>query len=201
MYIIKKNKILTKELIIHNVKFLCFASYVQTETDVINFLKKYKNKKANHNAYAYVIGSRRENIYKTDNGEARHIAGKTILENIINKNLTNIIVLVHRYYNPIYNLPEDWIKNGYATITRIILTSAQLEKINEQIKIGILLRPLNEVFVRELLDKYEINIVSRLIYRGDLIFTIIIERNNSVLIELDNLIIKGIIYSYKILKN
>ncbi|WP_426605757.1 YigZ family protein [Spiroplasma endosymbiont of Glossina fuscipes fuscipes] len=201
MYIIKKNKILTKELIIHNVKFLCFASYVQTETDVINFLKKYKNKKANHNAYAYVIGSRRENIYKTDNGEARHIAGKTILANIINKNLTNIIVLVHRYYNPIYNLPEDWIKNGYATITRIILTSAQLEKINEQIKIGILLRPLNEVFVRELLDKYEINIVSRLIYRGDLIFTIIIERNNSVLIELDNLIIKGIIYSYKILKN
>ena len=125
MYIIKKNKILTKELIIQNVKFLCFASYVQTETDVINFLKKYKNKKANHNAYAYVIGSRRENIYKTDNGEVRHIAGKTILENIIDKNLTNIIVLVHRYYNPIYNLPEDWIKNGYATITRIILTSAQ----------------------------------------------------------------------------
>lgn len=201
MYIIKKNKILTKELIIHNVKFLCFASYVQTETDVINFLKKYKNKKTNHNAYAYVIGSRRENIYKTDNGEVRHIARKTILENIIDKNLTNIIVLVHRYYNPIYNLPEDWIKNGYATITSIILTSAQLEKINEQIKIGILLRPLNEVFVRELLDKYEINIVSRLIYRGDLIFTIIIDRNNSVLIELDNLIIKGIIYSYKILKN
>ncbi len=79
MYIIKKNKILTKELIIHNVKFLCFASYVQTKTDVINFLKKYKNKKANHNAYAYVIGSIRENIYKTDNGKARHIAGKTIL--------------------------------------------------------------------------------------------------------------------------
>ncbi|WP_338964879.1 MULTISPECIES: hypothetical protein [unclassified Spiroplasma] len=123
------------------------------------------------------------------------------MENIIEKNLTNIIVLVHRYYNPIYNLPEDWIKNGYATITRIILTSAQLEKINEQIKIGILLRPLNEVFLRELLDKNKINIVSRLIYRGDLIFTIIIDRNNSVLIELDNLIIKVIIYSYKILKN
>lgn len=201
MYIIKKNKILTKELIIRNVKFLCFASYVQTETDVINFLRKYKNKKANHNAYAYVIGSRRENIYKTDNGEARHIARKTILENIIEKNLTNIIVLVHRYYNLIYNLPEDWIKNGYATITRIILNSAQLEKINEQIKIRILLRPLNEVFLRELLDIYKINIVSRLIYRGDLIFTIIIDRNNSVLIELDNLIIKEIIYSYKILKN
>ncbi|MBW3058083.1 YigZ family protein [Spiroplasma poulsonii] len=201
MYIIKKNKILTKELIIRNVKFLCFASYVQTETDVINFLRKYKNKKANHNAYAYVIGSRRENIYKTDNGEARHISGNTILENIIEKNLTNIIVLVHRYYNPIYNLPEDWIKNGYAIITRIILTSAQLEKINEQIKIGILLRPLNKVFLRELLDKNKINIVSRLIYRSDLIFTIIIDCNNSVLIELDNLIIKGIIYSYKILKN
>ncbi|UNF62682.1 YigZ family protein [Spiroplasma poulsonii] len=121
-------------------------------------MRKYKNKKANHNAYAYVIGSRRENIYKTDNGEARHISGNTILENIIEKNLTNIIVLVHRYYNPIYNLPEDWIKNGYATITRIILTSAQLEKINEQIKIGILLRPLNKVFLRELLDKNKINI-------------------------------------------
>lgn len=201
MYIIKKNKILTKELIIRNVKFLCFASYVQTETDVINFLKKYKDKKANHNVYAYVIGNRRENIYKTDNGEIRHIAGKTILENILEKNITNIIVLVLRYFNPIYNLPEDWIKNGYATITRIILNSAQLEKINEQIKIGILLRPLNEVFLRELLDKNKINIISRLIYRGDLIFTIIIDRNNSVLIELDNLIIKGKIYSYKILKN
>ncbi|KAF0850159.1 Putrescine carbamoyltransferase [Spiroplasma poulsonii] len=80
------------------------------------------------------------------------------MENIIEKNLTNIIVLVHRYYNPIYNLPEDWINNGYATITRIILTSAQLEKINEQIKIGILLRPLNKVFLRELLDKNKINI-------------------------------------------
>ncbi|WP_342256797.1 hypothetical protein [Spiroplasma endosymbiont of Poecilobothrus nobilitatus] len=63
------------------------------------------------------------------------------------------------------------------------------------------MRPLNEVFLRELLDKNKINIISRLIYRGDLIFTIIIDRNNSVLIELDNLIIKGKIYSYKILKN
>ncbi|WFG96547.1 YigZ family protein [Spiroplasma citri] len=104
MYIIKKNKILTKELIIRNVKFLCFASYVQTETDVINFLKKYKDKKANYNVYAYVIGNRRENIYKTDNGETRHIAEKTILENIIEKNITNIIVLVLRYFNPIYRV-------------------------------------------------------------------------------------------------
>lgn len=135
MYIIKKNKILTKELIIRNVKFLCFASYVQTETDVINFLKKYKDKKANHNVYAYVIGNRRENIYKTDNGEIRHIAGKTILENILEKNITNIIVLVLRYFNPIYNLPEDWIKNGYATITRIILNSAQLEKLMNKLKL------------------------------------------------------------------
>ncbi|WP_348735624.1 YigZ family protein [Spiroplasma endosymbiont of Ammophila pubescens] len=157
MYIIKKNKILTKKLIIRNVKFLCFASYVQTETDVINFLKKYKDKKSNHNVYEYVIGNCRENIYKTDNDEKRHIAGKTILENIIEKNITNIIVLVLWYFNSIYSLPKDWIKNGYAIITRIILNSVQLEKINEQIKIGILLRLLNEVFLRELLDKNKIN--------------------------------------------
>ncbi|WP_327196294.1 YigZ family protein [Spiroplasma kunkelii] len=151
------------------------------------------------------MGNRRENIYKTNNGEIRHISGKTILKNILEKNIkniiTNIIVLVLRYFNLIYILPKDWIKNGYTAITRIILNSSQLEKINKQIKIGILLRPLNEVFLRELLDKNKINIISRLIYHGDLIFTIIIDRNDSELIELDNLIIKGKNYSYKILKN
>ncbi|WP_245938576.1 YigZ family protein [Spiroplasma phoeniceum] len=48
-------------------------------------MKKYKDKKANHNVYTYVIGNRSENIYKTDNGEIRNIAGKTILENILEK--------------------------------------------------------------------------------------------------------------------
>ncbi|UZQ29422.1 MAG: YigZ family protein [Spiroplasma phoeniceum] len=93
MYIIKKNKILTKKLIIRNVKFVCFASYIEIKADVINFLKNYKDKKANHNVYAYVTGNRRENIYKIYNGETQHITEKTILGNILEKNITNIRLL------------------------------------------------------------------------------------------------------------
>ncbi|AGM24656.1 IMPACT family protein [Spiroplasma chrysopicola] len=198
MYIIKKNQILKKEIIIQYNKFLCFAKYVESENDVIEFLKTFKDRKASFNAYAYVIGLRRENIFKTDNGEIRHEAGRPILDAIIERDLTNIIVLVIRYCNS--NTILENPKSAYGTITRLTLETANMKKIAVQLKIGILLRPLYENFLRNLLQQHNINIFKRTFYRRELIITIIVENNHPIIGALDQFIIDRIIYSYKIIK-
>ncbi|WP_368486341.1 YigZ family protein [Spiroplasma sp. DGKH1] len=199
MYIINKNEIFNSELVFQNSKFICFMSYVETQQDIINFLAKYKDKTASCNCYAYVIGKRRENIYKTDNGEIRNSAGRAILNNILNKEFTNIIVLVIKYAGPVL-LGFDSLQTIYGTITRKVIDLAPLTKINEYIKVGILFRPLNEIFVKELLSKYNIKITRRDFYRKNLLYTIIVNKNSNWTHELDALIVKGTIYSYKILR-
>ena len=58
--------------------------------------KKYWD--ARHHCYAYVLGSQREIVRCSDNGEPSGTAGKPILEVISGEHLTNILIIVTRYF-------------------------------------------------------------------------------------------------------
>lgn len=84
-------------------KFLAFAFPVSSVEEIKTILAEYQKKyyDARHVCYAYMLGAEREVFRANDNGEPSGTAGKPILGQINSNNLTNILILVVRYFGGI----------------------------------------------------------------------------------------------------
>lgn len=84
-------------------KFLAFAvpvtSAVEAKEVVTRYQKEYFD--ARHVCWAYMIGAARTEFLSNDNGEPSGTAGKPILGQINSFNLTNIVIIVVRYFGGI----------------------------------------------------------------------------------------------------
>ncbi|MFA6924585.1 MAG: YigZ family protein [Bacteroidales bacterium] len=81
-------------------KFLSFAypvSSVEETKSIINEIRK-KHHSANHKCYAYVIGYKKTIQKASDDGEPSNTAGKPILNQITSNDLTNVLIVVVRYF-------------------------------------------------------------------------------------------------------
>ncbi len=72
------------------------SSVKEAEEKIAEISKKYWD--ARHNCYAYVIGENGENTKCSDNGEPSGTAGKPILEVINGAGITNVLIIVTRYF-------------------------------------------------------------------------------------------------------
>jgi len=81
-------------------KFLAFAHPVETIDEIKDLLTDYKKKyyDARHVCYAYMLGPERTDFRTNDDGEPSSTAGKPILGQIDSRELTNILVVVIRYF-------------------------------------------------------------------------------------------------------
>ncbi|MBW4834542.1 YigZ family protein [Prevotella nanceiensis] len=81
-------------------KFLAFAHPVETIDEIKDLLTDYKKKyyDARHVCYAYMLGPERTDFRANDDGEPSSTAGKPILGQINSRELTNILVVVIRYF-------------------------------------------------------------------------------------------------------
>lgn len=81
-------------------KFLAFAHHVETADEVKELLTQYRKKyyDARHVCYAYMLGASREDFRANDDGEPSSTAGKPILGQINSNELTDILIVVVRYY-------------------------------------------------------------------------------------------------------
>lgn len=81
-------------------KFLAFAHHVETADEVKDLVASYRKRfyDARHVCYAYMLGSERAEFRANDDGEPSSTAGKPILGQINANTLTNILVIVVRYY-------------------------------------------------------------------------------------------------------
>jgi len=84
-------------------KFLAFAIPVNTVDEVKEIVKNYRKEyyDARHVCYAYMLGAERKNFRANDDGEPSGTAGKPILGQINSFELTNILVIVVRYFGGI----------------------------------------------------------------------------------------------------
>ena len=84
-------------------KFISFAEPVQSADEAKAVLKKYQNQyhDARHVCWAYMIGTERNEYLSSDNGEPSGTAGKPILGQINSFELTNIVIVVVRYFGGI----------------------------------------------------------------------------------------------------
>ena len=84
-------------------KFLAFARHVESAAEakavVAEMQKKYFD--ARHVCWAYMLGADRSQFMSNDNGEPSGTAGKPILGQINSLELTDVIVVVVRYFGGI----------------------------------------------------------------------------------------------------
>jgi uncharacterized YigZ family protein len=81
-------------------KFISFAYPVSSEADIksrIEFLKK-KYFDAHHHCYAWMLGPEKQKFRAFDDGEPNHSAGDPILGQIRSREVTNVLVVVVRYF-------------------------------------------------------------------------------------------------------
>ena len=84
-------------------KFLAFAIPVESVEGVKAIVSEYQKEyyDARHVCYAYMLGAERLDFRANDNGEPSGTAGKPILGQINSNELTNILVIVVRYFGGI----------------------------------------------------------------------------------------------------
>lgn len=122
-----------------NSRFISFAFPVDSEEEVKNILKSLRKKyyDATHHCYAYAIGINREAGRQNDDGEPSGTAGKPVYGQILSHKLTNILIVVVRYYGGT-KLGVNGLINAYREAASNAIAHA-----------GIISKTLNETFIVE----------------------------------------------------
>lgn len=109
-------------------KFLAFAHHVETFDEIKDILASYRKKyyDARHVCYAYVLGADKADFRANDDGEPSSTAGKPILGQINSYDLTNVLVIVVRYYGGV-NLGTGGLIVAYRTAAADALDHATIE--------------------------------------------------------------------------
>ena len=84
-------------------RFICHAKRVYSEEEARDFITAIKKEhyKATHNCSAFIVGERSEIKRTSDDGEPSGTAGVPMLGVLENHNLTNLCVVVTRYFGGI----------------------------------------------------------------------------------------------------
>jgi len=109
-------------------KFLAFAHHVETVDEVKALLDRYRKKyyDARHVCYAYMLGAARNEFRANDDGEPSSTAGKPILGQINSAELTNILIVVVRYYGGV-NLGTSGLIVAYREAAADAIAHCQVE--------------------------------------------------------------------------
>lgn len=108
-------------------KFIALALPVRTLAEVKAYLEEYQKKyyDARHVCYAYMLGADRKEFRANDNGEPSGTAGKPILGQINSKELTDVLVIVVRYFGGI-KLGTSGLIVAYRTAAAQALGEAEI---------------------------------------------------------------------------
>ncbi len=116
-------------------KFYAFAHPVETADEVKEIVAGYRKKyyDARHVCYAYMLGADRQDYRANDDGEPSSTAGKPILGQINANELTNILIVVIRYYGGV-NLGTGGLIVAYRTaaadaIANSVMVERQVEEL------------------------------------------------------------------------
>ena len=120
-------------------KFLSVAVPCSSAQEALDIVKLYRNEycDARHCCWAYMIGPERKEFRSNDDGEPSGTAGKPILGQINSFELTNLVVIVVRYFGGI-KLGTSGLIEAYRTAAQEALSVAQVEErlIEEELQVA-----------------------------------------------------------------
>ncbi|MBQ4558015.1 MAG: YigZ family protein [Clostridia bacterium] len=116
----------SSEILIKKSKFLAFAIKINNEEYAERIIDEYNHKysDATHVVYAYVL-SKPAKERCSDDGEPSGTAGKPILDIIKKQNLTNVLVIVVRYFGGI-KLGAGGLVRAYAGSAKAVIDECDI---------------------------------------------------------------------------
>ncbi|GAB3930533.1 IMPACT family protein [Mucilaginibacter myungsuensis] len=108
-------------------KFLSYAYPIRTDAEVKPLIEKLKNEhpKANHHCWAMRLSPDRSVFRVNDDGEPSGTAGRPILNVLLSKNITNVLVVVVRYFGGTL-LGVPGLINAYKTSAEMALAESKV---------------------------------------------------------------------------
>jgi len=143
-------------------KFLAFVFPVKTTQEIkekIDYLKK-EHPSAVHHCYAWRLGADKSAFRTNDDGEPSGTAGKPIYSQILSKDLTNVLIVVVRYFGgSLLGVPG--LINAYKTSAADALENTQIveQYVVEEYSISFGEEDISQVM--HLLKSHDASIVSR----------------------------------------
>ena len=119
-------------------RFICHAKRVYSEEEARDFITAIKKEhyKATHNCSAFIVGERSEIKRTSDDGEPSGTAGVPMLGVLENHNLTNVCVVVTRYFGGV-KLGAGGLIRAYAGSVALAVKEIGIIEIKEQAGIQI----------------------------------------------------------------
>ena len=119
-------------------RFICHAKRVYSEEEARDFITAIKKEhyKATHNCSAFIVGERSEIKRTSDDGEPSGTAGVPMLGVLENHNLTNVCVVVTRYFGGI-KLGAGGLIRAYTGSVALAVKEIGIIEIKEQAGIAI----------------------------------------------------------------
>lgn len=119
-------------------KFLAFARFTDSVEQAKEIIKKFQNEyhDARHVCWAYMIGPNRQIWQINDNGEPSGTAGKPILGQINRLNLTNVLVVVVRYFGGI-KLGTSGLIVAYREAASLALEDSGVKEEHKKVSVSV----------------------------------------------------------------
>ena len=110
-------------------KFIGYVFPIASEDDVKNHIDELKKKhhSARHWCYAWQLGVEEISYRANDDGEPNNSAGQPIYGQILSKDVTNVLVVVVRYFGGT-KLGVGGLITAYKTTAKLILEEAKIVK-------------------------------------------------------------------------
>ena len=151
-------------------KFMAYLFPVNTWDECQDILVKLRSEhhKARHLCYACRLGEDADTEKSSDNGEPRNTAGLPILNQLISADLTNVFLVVVRYFGGT-KLGKAGLIQAYKTAARNCIESASMTELVHKSRVKISFSPEKLGEVQRLVDRHSL-LVENAKYGDDYVF-------------------------------
>lgn len=178
-------------------RFLTYAYPVQDEQQIREILQRLKKEHhtANHHCYAYRLGADKLNCRANDDGEPSNTAGKPILGQIQSADLTDILIVVVRYFGGTL-LGVSGLIHAYKTSAAEVIKAAEIieKHIMFQYTVHFGFEQMNDVM--KLLKQYDAAIKGQQ-FDNECEISFDLRKSESVICEEKLKKVKGLVLDYK----
>ena len=142
-------------------KFIAYSFPVHSEENVKEKLEEIKKLEhsARHHCYAYILNPDKSAQRANDDGEPSSTAGKPILGQILSNDLTNILIVVVRYFGGV-KLGVPGLIRSYKTAALDAISNSKIitKIIKEQFAVSFKYPQMNDVM--RLVKEYNLEVVN-----------------------------------------
>ncbi len=123
---------ITAEQIIEKSRFICHIKPVGSKEEAEVFISAIKgsHRDAAHNVPAYVLGEQSELQWASDDGEPSGTSGAPILQMLVKEGLTNVAVVVTRYFGGI-KLGTGGLVRAYTSTVKLAVEASGICRYQE----------------------------------------------------------------------